>query len=169
MAEEEHELSEQQRLSLIERMVKLNRKVVIALLIVAVIAVSVASTMGALKFFGKDVVYAEANDVEAMRGELAQLKQEVQLYREVLDQQKKILDTSNATAFKVILLEQEQSYQTHLSALKQGMRDLSKMMPGSRTWLEMYDEQMNLALQESRDRVLQLSALQTSELNARKR
>ncbi|MAG42911.1 MAG: hypothetical protein CMH95_01195, partial [Oceanospirillaceae bacterium] len=75
-----------------------------------------------------------------------------------------IMDTSQASGFKEILLDQEQSYQTHLSALKQGMRDLAKMMPGSRTWLEMYDEQMDIALEESRQRVQKLAAIQTSEL-----
>jgi hypothetical protein len=74
------------------------------------------------------------------------------------------LDSSSATAFKGLLLDQEQSYQLHLTALKQGMRDLARMLPGSRTWLEMYDEQMNAAIAQSVARSKQLVALQTYAL-----
>ena len=79
-----------------------------------------------------------------------------------------MLDSSSASAFKEILLDQEQTYQMHLTALKQGMRDLAKMLPGSRTWLEMYDEQMDIAIAESQERVAQLVALQTSALGKKK-
>ena len=113
------------------------------------------------------MAYATEAEVTAMRKENEALRAQIVAFEKSLDQYRRIMDTSQATAFKAILLEQEQSYQTHLTALKQGMRDLAKMTPGSRTWLEMYDEQMDFALEESRQRVQELVAIQTSELRSK--
>ena len=162
--EEEYDLSEGQRLSLLERAVSMNRKVVIGLAVVAVFALSMLSTLGIVALIEPDVEYATKAEVEALQQEHEALKVQILAYEKSLEQYRRILDASQASGFKEILLDQEQSYQTHLRALKAGMRDLAKMLPGSRTWLEMYDEQMDMALEESRARVEQLAAIQTSEL-----
>lgn len=165
MAEEEqdYDLDDGQRLSLLERTVSLNRKVVILLLVVAVCGLSVFSTVGIVSLFSDDVEYATKTEVELIRGENAVLKMQVAAYEESLGQYQDILGNSDAAAFKTLILNQEQSYQQHLTALKQGMRDLAKMLPGSRTWLEMYDEKMDLALAQSAARVQELAAIQTPE------
>jgi hypothetical protein len=165
MAEEEqdYDLDDGQRLSLLERTVSLNRKVVILLLVVAVCGLSVLSTVGIVSLFSDDVEYATKTEVELIRGENAVLKMQVAAYEESLGQYQDILGNSDAAAFKTLILNQEQSYQQHLTALKQGMRDLAKMLPGSRTWLEMYDEKMDLALAQSAARVQELAAIQTPE------
>ena len=165
MAEEEqdYDLDDGQRLSLLERTVSLNRKVVILSLVVAVCGLSVLSTVGIVSLFSDDVEYATKTEVELIRGENAVLKMQVAAYEESLGQYQDILGNSDAAAFKTLILNQEQSYQQHLTALKQGMRDLAKMLPGSRTWLEMYDEKMDLALAQSAARVQELAAIQTPE------
>ena len=165
MAEEEqdYDLDDGQRLSLLERTVSLNRKVVILLLVVAVCGLSVLSTVGIVSLFSDDVEYATKTEVELIRGENAVLKMQVAAYEESLGQYQDILGNSDAAAFKTLILNQEQSYQQHLTALKQGMRDLAKMLPGSRTWLEMYDEKMDLALAQSAARVQELAAIQMPE------
>jgi hypothetical protein len=165
MAEEEqdYDLDDGQRLSLLERTVSLNRKVVILLLVVAVCGLSVLSTVGIVSLFSDDVEYATKAEVELIRGENAVLKMQIEAYEESLGQYQDILGSSDAAAFKALMLNQEQSYQQHLTALKQGMRDLAKMLPGSRTWLEMYDEKMDLALAQSAARVQELVAIQTPE------
>lgn len=165
MAEEEqdYDLDDGQRLSLLERMVLLNRKVVILLLVVAVCGLSVLSTVGIVSLFSDDVEYATKAEVELIRGENAVLKMQIEAYEESLGQYQDILGNSDAAAFKALMLNQERSYQQHLTALKQGMRDLAKMLPGSRTWLEMYDEKMDLALAQSAARVQELVAIQAPE------
>ena len=73
MAEEEqdYDLDDGQRLSLLERTVSLNRKVVILLLVVAVCGLSVLSTVGIVSLFSDDVEYATKAEVELIRGENA--------------------------------------------------------------------------------------------------
>ena len=87
----------------------------------------------------------------------------VQVYEESFALYRKSLEISDPAVFQAVLLQQEESYQLHLTALKQGMRDLAKMMPGSRTWLEIYDEQMDEAILQSKDRVRELKALQIAD------
>ena len=166
--EADYDLSEGQRLSLLERTVSMNRKVVLGLVVVAVFALSMLSTLGIVALLEPDVDYATKADMKMLQQEHQALQVQVLAYEKSLEQYRKILDPSSASAFKEILLDQEQTYQLHLQALKQGMRDLAKMLPGSRTWLEMYDEQMDIALAESQLRVTQLVALQTSELGKKK-
>lgn len=158
--EEDYSLDDGQRLSLLERTVSLNRKVVILLLVVAVCGLSALSTFGIVSLLSDDIEYATKAEVELIRGENALLKMQIEAYEESLGQYQEILGSSDAGAFKAILLSQEQSYQQHLTALKQGMRDLAKMLPGSRTWLEMYDEQMDAALVQSELRIQQLMKVQ---------
>ena len=162
--EEDYNLDDGQRLSLLERTVSLNRKVVILLLVVAVSGLSVFSTFGIVSLLSDDVEYATKGEVELIRGENAVLKMQIEAYEESLEQYQEVLGNSDAAAFNAILLNQEQSYQQHLVALKQGMRDLAKMLPGSRTWLEMYDEAMDAAIEQSQTRVQQLAMIQALEL-----
>ncbi|WP_369983289.1 hypothetical protein [Thalassolituus sp.] len=162
--EKEFDLSEGQRISLLERTVSFNRKIVILLVVLSVVGLSALSTLGIVSLLEEDVDYATAAELQLVKKENEALRIQIAAFEKSLVQYRKIMDTSQASGFKEILLDQERSYQTHLSALRQGMRDLAKMMPGSRTWLDMYDEQMNMALEESRQRVQDLAAIQTSEL-----
>jgi hypothetical protein len=162
--EGEEELSEAQRLAMLEDTVSTNRIVLMVIAILAVVAISVAVTIAVVKVMQPDVAYADIKSFAKLERDVEILKEAAITHEQNLVDTKNILDSSNATAFKALMLEQEKSYQLHLNALKQGMRDLARMVPGSRTWLDIYDEQMNEALAESRARMNRLSRLQTSEL-----
>lgn len=162
--EEENELSEAQRLTILEETVATNRLLLIVILMVALVGVSVAVTMGVVKLLEPEVTYVDTKAFARVEAELEVLKEAAVSWDQKMNSMKLILDSSHATAFKAMMLEQEQSYQLHLNALKNGMRDLARMVPGSRTWLEDYEEQMNTAINQSKARMSQLSRLQTSEL-----
>ncbi len=51
-----------------------------------------------------------------------------------------------------ILRQQERDYRDLMINLKAGMHDLSRMVPGSRTWLEEYNERIDRGLANSRER-----------------
>lgn len=164
--EEDDELSETQRLAMLEETVSTNRIVLVVMALLAVVAVSVGVTVAVVKLMQPDVTYVDTRTFAKMERDVGILKDAAIAYEKGMQQTRDILDSSNATAFKALMLEQEQSYQKHLTALKQGMRDLARMLPGSRTWLDIYDEQMDQALAESRARMSRLSKLQTSQLPA---
>jgi hypothetical protein len=69
---------------------------------------------------------------------------------------------SNSSNLKLqqIILEQEQANQTFLETLRSGMYDLAHMLPGSRTWLEVYGEKVDKATIYSKDREKALLSLQ---------
>lgn len=164
--EGEEELSEIQRLAMLEDTVSTNRTVLIVIAVMAVVAISVVVTIGVLKVMQPDVAYIDSKSFARLESDVAILKEAAIAHEQNLLDTRVILNSSSASAFKTLMLEQEKSYQQHLTALKQGMRDLARMVPGSRTWLDIYDEQMDEALAESRARMKQLSKLQTSELPA---
>lgn len=161
--ETEFDLSEGQRISLLERMVSFNRKIVILLVVLSIVGLTALSTLGIVSLLDKNAGYATESQLALIQKENEALRLQMAGLETSLVKYHTAMDASEASGFKAILLDQERSYQTHLSALKQGMRDLAKMIPGSRTWLEIYDEQMDLALKESRQRIQELTAIQTPE------
>ncbi|MAD47240.1 MAG: hypothetical protein CMI02_08805 [Oceanospirillaceae bacterium] len=164
MRHEDEELSESQRLSMLEATVSTNRVGLMIMAVSAVIAISVAVTVAVVNIMRPDISYVEAREFSRLQGDVEILKEAAIAYEKSVNKTRRILDASNASALKALMLEQEQSYQTHLNALKQGMRELAKMIPGSRTWLDIYDEQMDIALEQSRARMKRLAEIQTSEL-----
>ena len=110
--------------------------------------------------FLEEAKASEAN-LQKVEAQMATLNANAQAWQKRIDGMTLLLDSSQATTFKALMLEQEQSYQQHLNALKNGMTDLARMVPGSRTWLEIYDEKMNDALEKSKARMDKLSRMQT--------
>lgn len=163
--DEEYDLSEGQRLALLEHTVNTNRNMLVVMVLLALVAISVAITVVVIKFVQPDVVYAEQKEFNIALQRLDGIEQRLQESRLAAIDTQKILNSSGATAFKEQLLAQEQSYQLHLEALKQGMSELAHMVPGSRTWLDIYSEKMDIAIQQSQQRQLQLEKLQTSRLH----
>jgi len=162
--EGEGELSEAQRLAMLEDTVSTNRVVLMIIAVLAVVAISVAVTIAVVKLMQPDVAYVDSKSFAKLERDVGILKEAAIAYEQSMTDTKNILDSSNATAFKALMLEQEKSYQLHLNALKQGMRDLARMVPGSRTWLDIYEEQMDEALAELHRQQGELSRLQTSAL-----
>ncbi|MVW74132.1 hypothetical protein [Pseudomonas xionganensis] len=56
------------------------------------------------------------------------------------------------TEVSQVLQAQEEDFQRVLQGLKSGMADLANMLPGSRSWLNLYNEPLDRALLNSRKR-----------------
>ena len=67
--EKEFDLSEGQRISLLERTVSFNRKVVIVLVVLSVVGLSALSTLGIVSLLKEDVAYAKAAELELVKKE----------------------------------------------------------------------------------------------------
>ena len=140
-----------------------SKKIVITVLIALAVMVAAALlTFGIIKLLEREPAPEPAlqPDLEALQRRVDTLEMKVQVYEESFGIYRKSLEISDPAVFQAVLLQQEESYQLHLNALKQGMRDLSKMLPGSRTWLEMYEEQMDEAISQSKVRERELKTMQ---------
>lgn len=164
MSEESEQLTEEQRIARLEKHVATNRTTLMVLVLIAVVTFSVVLTIAVVKGLEPDSEFIDQREFVRLQKQVEVLTEASAEYQQGIVDAKRIMDASHATAFKRTLLDQERSYQTHLLALKDGMRDLARMVPGSRTWLEIYNEQMDEALDQSRARQKQLQALQTDRL-----
>ncbi|MDG9926226.1 MULTISPECIES: hypothetical protein [unclassified Pseudomonas] len=117
--------------------------------------------------------------VEALQKELGALQLQIApLQQQIKDQQKLILlqaqqqtaapteaeapvavtdnreqDRENVRMVARTLIGQENNYQHTLNALKEGMRELAGMTPGSRSWLDFYEESLAKPMADSQARV----------------
>ncbi|WP_137971696.1 hypothetical protein [Pseudomonas sp. F(2018)] len=122
---------------------------------------------------------ASLASVEALQKELGALQLQIApLQQQIKDQQKLILlqaqqqiaapteaeapaaasetreqDRENVRMVARTLIGQENNYQQTLTALKEGMRELAGMTPGSRSWLEFYEESLAKPMADSQARV----------------
>ena len=122
---------------------------------------------------------ASLASVEALQKELGALQLLIApLQQQVKDQQKLILlqaqqqtapssdteapaaatetreqDRENVRMLARTLIGQENNYQHTLNALKEGMRELAGMTPGSRSWLDFYEESLAKPMADSQARV----------------
>lgn len=137
------QLSDEQRISLLEGKVGKNRTVITIVALTMLVILSVSFTVLILKLLRVDepgvsgVSFQEQVElIQALRLDLEE--QKITIASLSLNYQE-----SQAATFKKTLIEQEQSYQEFLSALKLGMYDLAKMVQGSRTWLDVYNDKLN--------------------------
>ena len=107
--EKEFDLSEGQRISLLERTVSLNRKVVIVLVVLSVIGLSALSTLGIVSLLKEDIAYAKATELELVKKENEALRIQMAAFEKSLVQYRKIMDTSQALRLQTILRKQNLS------------------------------------------------------------
>ncbi|MFT5721155.1 MAG: hypothetical protein ACI9W6_001468 [Motiliproteus sp.] len=74
-----------------------------------------------------------------------------------LDRIMTTIQLNNFSVLRKLMVEQEASYQQFLAALQQGMYDLSKMVKGSRTWYEVYRDDLDLVIGDSKVRAERLT------------
>jgi hypothetical protein len=122
---------------------------------------------------------ASRASVEALQKEVGALQLQIgPLQQQLKDQQKLILmlsqqgqqpaaepgdtppaadtreqDQENVRMLARTLIGQENNYQQTLNALKEGMRELAGMTPGSRSWLDFYEESLAKPMADSQARV----------------
>lgn len=169
-SDEQEELSEEQRISMLEKSVTANKVVLLILALTLIVAISVTLTTMIISSMSEDSSLGEQDAFIQMQQELTTLKEQVAAQQAIISKTqqsytdlKGLLNNSSAPTFQRILLQQEKSYQEYIKSMKSGMYDLAHMVPGSRTWLELYSEQMNTAISLSQQRERELKRLQTGE------
>lgn len=160
-------VSDAERIARLEKRVKLQTLLVIALFVFCVILLG---GLGTLFLSGGDSRPDENRaQLEAHEQRFTELNSALKkaesfnLQAQVLEAKiERILgqgQLNNFSTVRKLALEQEASHQQFLKALKQGMLDLSRMVRGSRTWYDFYAEQIDELLAGSDRRERELKAL----------
>lgn len=150
------ELSDEQRISLLEGKVGKNRTVITIVALTMIVILSVSLTVLLLKLLRVDEPYVSSTNFEEQKMVILALQEDLKEQKETIAAMSLTYQQSEAATFQQTLIEQEQSYQDFLSALKLGMFDLAKMVQGSRTWLDVYNDKLDDAqnLSELREKKL---------------
>jgi len=158
------ELSEEERLQLLTRAGRRNRLFILAL----------AGVLGSLMLLSLGFnVYGllsagDAPRIEALEQQVLKLQAQLNTQQQALQHQEELLASQQANQLtgllqrvenpdsvaevSLVLQAQEKDFQLVLQALKTGMADLANMLPGSRSWLNLYNEPLDRALLNSRAR-----------------
>lgn len=164
---ESEPLTEEQRITALEERVGTNKIVllVIALILIVVISVSITViTISAMSDDEEDP--AELESITELQQQVSDLNQQNELLTEQVKSLKKRLPViqdqlSNTSNLKIltVVMEQEKGNQEFLDTLRTGMYDLAHMLPGSRTWLEVYGEKIDYAEAHSKKREADLKRI----------
>jgi ABC-type anion transport system duplicated permease subunit len=149
-------LSDEQRISLLEGKVGKNRTVITIVALTMLVILSVSFTVLILKLLRVDEPGVSRDSFDEQVVIIQALRSDLEEQRKTITSLSLTYQASQAAIFQKTLIEQEQSYQEFLSALKLGMYDLAKMVQGSRTWLDVYNDKLNNAqhLSELREKDL---------------
>lgn len=168
-------LTPEQRLDVLESKVGKNRIVLMSVALILIVTLSASITAFLIYTFGG--VSADSGSTnssettQTLEGQ-AELLEQYDIRLAELSSQLKTLDnkienSSNATIQRV-LVEQEQAKQKFMNTVRSAIYDLAHMVPGSRSWLELYSEQLDEATVKSQQRERALKELQTAEPVAKK-
>jgi hypothetical protein len=164
----EHEpLTEEQRITVLEDKVGSNKIILLSIAIFLLVAVSVTSTFFVVSLFAEDETAGDSETVITLQAKVSELEKTLEELKKFTTASKrefsllkeKVANSSNLK-LQQIILEQERANQTFLETLRSGMYDLAHMLPGSRTWLEVYGEKVDKAEMYSKDREKALLNLQ---------
>ena len=167
--------SDEERLAKLEKANRLNRILIFALALLLFIILSSLATSAVVKMLADEPPPFDPEAFAALQHRAEQLETELNTLKEDQKRQDALLKlaatppppapaaaapaappSQDIAALKLMgrtLLGQEQSYQQSLAALKNGMRDLADMVPGSRSWLDDYNEEIDKAVNASMQRV----------------
>lgn len=169
----EHEpLTEEQRITALENRVGTNKVVLFGMALFLVIAVSASSTFFIVSLFSEEEADTESETVIALQAKVLELETKIENMQktakssrsEITVLKEKVANSSNIR-LQQIILEQERGNQTFLDTLRSGMYDLAHMLPGSRTWLEVYGEKVDKAELYSKEREKALLDLQNGKVS----
>ena len=158
----EEPLSELQRIEQLEKAGQQHRLLILglagALLVNLVAWITVAAFSGPHELEQSAVEVASQKSVIALQTEIATLQLEIGQMQKLLPKDDEPAaappgDAANARMLARILIGQEQNYQQTLAALRDGMRELAGMTPGSRSWLSFYEESLNRPMADSQARI----------------
>lgn len=166
--------SDEERLAKLEKASRFNRILIFALALLLFIILSSLATSAVVKMLADEPPPFDPQAFAALQHRAEQLETELNTLKEDQKRQDALLKLAatppppppaaaaataapaapaqDIAALKLMgrtLLGQEQSYQQSLQALKNGMRDLADMIPGSRSWLDDYNEEIDKAVNAS--------------------
>jgi len=164
--------SNEERLARLEKANRLNRILIFALALLLFIILSSLATSAVVKMLADEPPPFDPEAFAALQQHAEELEKQVTALKEDQKRQDALLKLAAAppppppatvaapaappaqdiAALKLMgrtLLGQEQSYQQSLQALKNGMRDLADMIPGSRSWLDDYNQEIDKAVSAS--------------------
>lgn len=163
-------LSEEERLQLLTTAGKRNRLFILALagVLGSLMLVSVGLNIHSVFSAG------DGPRIQALEKKLLQLEQQLAVQQTALSNQEELLASQQASQLtgmfervenpdtiaevSKVLQAQERDYQQVMQGLKAGMRDLANMLPGSRSWLADYNEMIDRAELNSRQRREEIQA-----------
>lgn len=163
-------LSEEERLQLLTTAGKRNRLFILALagVLGSLMLVSVGLNIHSVFSAGDGL------RIQALEKKLLQLEQQLAVQQTALSNQEELLASQQASQLtglferaenpdtiaevSKVLQAQERDYQQVMQGLKAGMRDLANMLPGSRSWLADYNEMIDRAELNSRQRREEIQA-----------
>ncbi len=150
-------LTEEQRISVLEGKVGKNRTVITIVALTLIVILSVSFTILILKLLRADDGSVSTSRFEEQIVVIQALEDDIKQQQLLIEHLTLTYQKSQVATFQRTLIEQEQSYQAFLSTMKLGMYDLAKMVQGSRTWLDIYNEKIQNAqnLSAAREKELQ--------------
>jgi len=166
--EAQEPLTEEQRIAQLEKKVGNNKLFLFGIALFLIIIISmIVTAFAVLNLKGPDDSDNEA--FTTLQTEIIELKQQLASFDAKLDKlsvtlpnlKNQLANTQN-TVLKKVMLEQEQGFQKFLMALQSGTYDLAHMVPGSRTWLDQYSEQINRSITHSKARTNALNHLNSN-------
>ena len=166
--EAQEPLTEEQRIAQLEKKVGNNKLFLFGIALFLVIIISmIVTSFAILNLKGPEDANNEA--VTTLQTEVIELKQQLASFDAKLDKlavmlpglKNQLANTQN-TVLKNVMLEQEQGFQKFLSALQSGTYDLAHMVPGSRTWLDQYSNQIDRSISHSKERIKSLKNLNSN-------
>lgn len=168
--ENETPLTPEQRLEIIESKVGKNRIILWSVALFLVILISASVTAFMIFSFGAQpsapVQESGDSSTQTLEGQAELLEQYDIRLAELSSQLKvydvKIQNNANSTIQK-ILIEQEQAKQEFMETVRASIYDLAHMVPGSRSWLALYSEQLDAATAKSQRRVQRLKLLNSTQ------
>lgn len=157
-------LTDEQRIALLEKSVRLHRWLVLVICLVLIIALSVSITFGIISATAPDARMFTPQHFRQLQKQVAALNQQNQAQQKTITQLKQQVDvlqhspggTRAARMMRDTLIGQEQSFEQFIKSMKGGMHDLANMVPGSRTWLEVYDDALDKVMKQGAKRVKKL-------------
>jgi hypothetical protein len=137
------QLSDEQRISLLEGKVSKNRTVIIIVAVIMVIVLSVSFTVLIINLLDTDEPYVVLSSFDEQTAIIDAMQMKIDKQASKIGTLSLTYQQSQVATFQQTMIEQERSYQEFLSALKMGMFDLAKMVQGSRTWLDVYNDRLD--------------------------
>ncbi|MDX1297927.1 MAG: hypothetical protein R3260_06755 [Pseudomonas sp.] len=163
-------LSEEQRLQLLASAGKRNRLFIIGLAVLLGSLMLISVGLNRYSLFSTD----DEPRLEALEQQVIKLEKRLLVQQTALSNQEALVASQQAAQLNAlfertenpdsiaqvsqVLQAQERDYQQVMQGLKVGMRDLANMLPGSRSWLADYQEMIDRAQLNSRQRSEEIRA-----------